>query len=59
MLLNFHLTLPNFVVRWPDITMKLHFVIETENKFVLQKFYNNLVLKDRLSLKQEMIVFLW
>ena len=59
MLLNFHLTLLNFVVRWPDITMKLHFVIETENKFVLQKFYNNLELKERLSLKQEMIVFLW
>ena len=57
MLLDFHLTLLNFVIRCPDITMKLHFVTETENKFVLQKFYNNLELKERLSLKQEMIVF--
>ena len=37
--------------------MKLHFVTETENDFVLQKFYNNLELKERLSLKQEIIVF--
>ena len=45
MLLDFHLTLLNFVIRWPDITMKPHFVTEAENKFVLQKFYNNLELK--------------
>ena len=28
--------------------MKPHFVIETDNKFVLHKFYNNLELKERL-----------
>ena len=58
MLLDFYLRLLNFVIRWPDNTMKLHFVIETDNKFVLHKFYNNLELKERLLLMQEMIVFL-
>ena len=48
-----------FDLRCPDTSMKPHFRVETDNKFVLYKFYSNLELKERLLLMQEMIVFLW
>ena len=46
-----------FDLRCPDTSMKPHFRVETDNKFVLYKFYSNLELKERLLLMQEMIVF--
>ena len=59
LLLDFPLQLLNFDIRWPDNTMKLYFGIETDNKFVLHKFYNNLELKERLFTDARNYSFLW
>ena len=49
----------NLDIGWPYNAIKLHFRVETDNKIVLHKFYNNLELKERLFTDARNDSFLW